>query len=252
VRAATLADADLAPGPDELQQRPSSRRRGCRFGRRSGSRWPRTVTSVPGPACLCTAASVIARKSMAQQTAPTAVGLEVGSDDGLDGTIGLDGEQSCAAAGRRDRFATPAITPSARRSRSLSAPGHFAVRRALRRLECPTAHSSLPASHDRSTARAVTSLPWSSRPRLSGSGCQQVGSLVAALVAEEKSADHSGELLRFVRSGSQVRVAARLCNAWASSSRASGRHDRGDCDGLTRRCRPRTPASSWRSGSRAR
>jgi hypothetical protein len=37
----------------------------------------------------------------------------------------------------RCTFATPAITPSARRSRSLPAPGHCAVRRALRRLECP-------------------------------------------------------------------------------------------------------------------
>ena len=101
---------------------------------------------------------------------PPAVGLGLGSHDGIDGTIDLDGEQSCARPGRRDRFATPAITPSARCSRSLSAPGHSAVRRAPRRLECPTAHSSLPASHDRSTARAVTSLPWSSRPRLSGCG----------------------------------------------------------------------------------
>jgi hypothetical protein len=31
---------------------------------------------------------------MAQQTDTTAVGLEPGSDDGLDGTIGFDGERS--------------------------------------------------------------------------------------------------------------------------------------------------------------
>ena len=48
---------------------------------------------------------------MAQQTATTTVALELGSDDGLDGTIGFDGEQSCAAAGRRDRFATTAAVP---------------------------------------------------------------------------------------------------------------------------------------------
>ena len=86
-----------------------------------------------------------------------------------------DGSRSAKAARSARGRPTPAITPSARRSRSLSAPGHSAVRRALRRLECPTAHSSLPASHDRSTARAVTSLPWSSRPRLSDSGRPRVG-----------------------------------------------------------------------------
>ena len=67
-----------------------------------------------------------------------------------------DGSRSAKAARSARGRPTPAITPSARRSRSLSAPGHSAVRRALRRLECPTAHSSLPTSHDRSTARAVT------------------------------------------------------------------------------------------------
>jgi len=56
----------------------------------------------------------------AQQTATIAVGPELGSDDGRERTIGFDGEQSCAAAGRRDRFATHAITPHrlARRSHS--------------------------------------------------------------------------------------------------------------------------------------
>ena len=49
-------------------------------------------------------------RSTAQQTATTAVGLEQGSDDGLDGTIGFDGQRSCAGAGRRDRNATHAIT----------------------------------------------------------------------------------------------------------------------------------------------
>jgi hypothetical protein len=35
---------------------------------------------------------------MAQQTATTAVGLELGSEDGLDGTIGFNGERSCNPA----------------------------------------------------------------------------------------------------------------------------------------------------------
>jgi hypothetical protein len=34
---------------------------------------------------------------MAQQTATTAVGLDLGGHDGLDGTIGFDGEHSCDA-----------------------------------------------------------------------------------------------------------------------------------------------------------
>jgi hypothetical protein len=53
--------ADSAPDMDELGQRPSSRRRGDRFARRSGSRRSRTVTSVRGTACLCKAASVPTR-----------------------------------------------------------------------------------------------------------------------------------------------------------------------------------------------
>ena len=64
---------------------------------------------------LCTAASVLARARSAQQTATTAVGLDLGSDDGLDGTIGFDGEQSCAATGRRDRFATEGSARADRR-----------------------------------------------------------------------------------------------------------------------------------------
>ena len=52
-----------------------------------------------GTACLCTAASVPCSRSTAQQTATTAVGVELGSHDGLDGTIAFDGEQSCVADG---------------------------------------------------------------------------------------------------------------------------------------------------------
>ena len=67
----------------------------------------RTVTWVRGAACLCTAASVPARNSMAQQTATTAVGLELGSDDGLDGTIGFDGRRSRDASRADYRFDQP-------------------------------------------------------------------------------------------------------------------------------------------------
>ena len=43
-------------------------------------------------------------KSAAQQTTTTAAGLELGSDDGLDGAIAFDVEQS-RAGGSRDWFA---------------------------------------------------------------------------------------------------------------------------------------------------
>ena len=43
-------------------------------------------------------------RSMAQQTGTTAVGLELGSNDGLDGTIGFDGKQSRPAGHRDYRF----------------------------------------------------------------------------------------------------------------------------------------------------
>ena len=48
-------------------------------------------------------------RSMAQQTGTTAVGLELGSRDGLDGTIGFDGEHSCGSGSWRDPFATVAV-----------------------------------------------------------------------------------------------------------------------------------------------
>ena len=48
-------------------------------------------------------------RSTAQQTATTAVGLELGSHDGLDGTIGFDGQQSCCTGGPRDRNATHSV-----------------------------------------------------------------------------------------------------------------------------------------------
>lgn len=47
-------------------------------------------------------------RSTAQQMATTAVGLELASHDGLDGTIGLDGKQSRAVDDRDDRFASAA------------------------------------------------------------------------------------------------------------------------------------------------
>ena len=43
-------------------------------------------------------------KSTAQQTATTAVGLELGRDDGLDGTIASDGTRSRCVKQRDDRF----------------------------------------------------------------------------------------------------------------------------------------------------
>ena len=44
---------------------------------------------------------------MAQQTATTTVALELGSDDGLDGTIGFDGNQSRDVDPIDDRFYLP-------------------------------------------------------------------------------------------------------------------------------------------------
>ena len=53
-------------------------------------------------------------RSTAQQTAAIAAGLELGSHDGLDGTIGFAGEHSCASVSWRDRYATPAaVSPGA-------------------------------------------------------------------------------------------------------------------------------------------
>ena len=85
---------------------PGSRRRGDRFARLK--RQPPIEDRDLRPRdCVPMHARVRAySRSTAEQTATTAVGLEPGSSDGLDGTIGFDGEQSCAAAGRRDRFAT--------------------------------------------------------------------------------------------------------------------------------------------------
>jgi len=44
-------------------------------------------------------------KSAAQQTTTTAAGLELGSDDGLDGTIAFDGQRSRDELDPRDCFA---------------------------------------------------------------------------------------------------------------------------------------------------
>ena len=46
--------------------------------------------------------------STAQQTATTAVGLELGSEDGLDGTIGFDGTRSRGVGHRDDSFSSRA------------------------------------------------------------------------------------------------------------------------------------------------
>ena len=45
-------------------------------------------------------------ESTGQQTATTAVGLELGSDDGLDGTIGFDGTRSRGVGHRDDSFSS--------------------------------------------------------------------------------------------------------------------------------------------------
>ena len=69
-------------------------------------------------------------RSTAQQTGTTAVGLELGSHDGLDGTIGFDGEHSCGSGNWRDRMPRAQLSSRARRttasprgSASRSAPG---------------------------------------------------------------------------------------------------------------------------------
>ena len=93
-------------------------------------------------------------RSTAQQTATTAVGLELGSDDGLVGTIGFDGRQS-RDAGRaddridqprarfpRDRLATKALVPSRPPRRSPS-------RESARRSTPPRRSGWLPAPRDR-------------------------------------------------------------------------------------------------------
>jgi hypothetical protein len=49
---------------------------------------------------------------MAQQTATTAVGLELGSEDGLDGTIGFDGDRSRRTGHRDDRFPAERAEPA--------------------------------------------------------------------------------------------------------------------------------------------
>jgi len=95
-RAGAVARAGRVTGSDELRQRPSSRRRGDRFARPKRQPLiedcdvrPRNCVPMHGRVRACS-------RSTAQRTATTAVGLELGSDDGLDGTIGFDGEQSSA------------------------------------------------------------------------------------------------------------------------------------------------------------
>ena len=61
-------------------------------------------------------------RSTAQQTATTAVGLELGSDDGLDGTIGFDGEHSCASVSWRDRYATSRVGSRGVAARATASP----------------------------------------------------------------------------------------------------------------------------------
>jgi hypothetical protein len=57
---------------------------------------------------------------MAQQTGTTAVGLELGSEDGLDATIGFDGERSRDPRSGRDRNATIWIVRASPATRSHS------------------------------------------------------------------------------------------------------------------------------------
>ena len=85
-------------------------------------------------ACACS-------KSTAQQTVTSAVGPELGSDDGLDGTIGFDGKRSCASADRRDRFATYSIARPDVPHRPLDArrlvPAHDGGARSVRSADAP-------------------------------------------------------------------------------------------------------------------
>ena len=88
-------------------QRPSSWRQGDGFARRRGSPLiedcdvrPRDCVPTHGRVRVCS-------RSTAQQTATTAAGLELGSDDGLDGTIGFDGNQSRDVDPIDDRFHLP-------------------------------------------------------------------------------------------------------------------------------------------------
>ncbi len=60
---------------------------------------PRDCVPVHGRVRACS-------RSTAQQTATTAVGLELGSEEGLDDTIGFDGERSRDPPSWRDRYAT--------------------------------------------------------------------------------------------------------------------------------------------------
>ncbi len=106
----------LALGTSELRQCPSWRRRAgsARVGgdEATASRGEPTAADRglwrPSAGLRAYARpSVRARNSMAQQTATTAVGLELGSEDRLDEAIGFDGERSRDPPSWRDRNATP-------------------------------------------------------------------------------------------------------------------------------------------------
>jgi len=81
---------------------------------------------VRGTACLCTAASVPCSRSTAQQTATTAVGVELGSHDGLDGTIGFDGRGACWLRAARWRVRFEAIVPPGSITKSIGRAGRRA------------------------------------------------------------------------------------------------------------------------------
>ena len=100
-------------------------------------------------------------RSTAQQTAATAVGLGLGSDDGLDGTIGFDGEQSCAFSGRRDRNATlrPVVAACCLSADRSPEPG----RREPTHRTCDPFRAQSPRPQSRS--RTTASSPRSSQPR---------------------------------------------------------------------------------------
>jgi hypothetical protein len=60
---------------------------------------------------------------MAQQTATTAVGLDLCSDDGLDGTIGFDGIRLRRASPAEGLMVSNAITPVGRKGHRVSPAG---------------------------------------------------------------------------------------------------------------------------------
>jgi hypothetical protein len=122
-------DRELTVGPDELRQRPSSRRRGRSL--REAKRQPLIEDCDVRPRdCVPMQAGVPAcSRSTAQQTPTTAAELELGSDDGLDGTIGFDGNQLRDEASSRDRFSMKAFVRARDCTRPIASAAVAAERR---------------------------------------------------------------------------------------------------------------------------